>query len=95
MVNTGSQLTPVTNNKASTNLFVSEDEKDGLAQLVLVEHAVQLIPRSVHTVPIVRVHHEDKPLRVLVIVPPQRPDLVLPSNIPNYTGHGKNDATPI
>jgi hypothetical protein len=29
----------------------------------------------VNTVPVVRVHHEDQALRILVVVPPQRPDL--------------------
>ena len=44
---------------------------------------MQLVPCGVDTVSVVRVHHEDKPLCVLVVVPPQRPDLVLPSYVPH------------
>jgi hypothetical protein len=38
---------------------------------------------SFDTVFIVRVHHKYQSLGVLVIVPPQRPDFVLPSYIPH------------
>jgi len=41
----------------------------------LVEHAVQLVPGLANTVAIVAVDHEDQPLRVLEVVPPQRTDL--------------------
>lgn len=41
----------------------------------LVEHAVQLIPGLAYAVAVVAVHHEDQALRVLEVVPPQRPDL--------------------
>jgi hypothetical protein len=37
----------------------------------------------VHTIPIVGVDHEDDTLRVLVIVTPQRADLVLATDIPH------------
>ena len=37
----------------------------------------------IDTVAIVRVHHEDQALRVLVVVAPQRTDLVLTTDIPN------------
>jgi hypothetical protein len=56
-------------------LLVSEHKQHGVAQLVLVQHAVQLIACLPDTVAIVRVHHEDQPLRVLEVVPPQRADL--------------------
>ena len=65
------------------HLLVSEHEQDGVAQLVFVEHAVKLVPCGINAVSVVRVHHEDQPLRVLVVVPPQRSDLVLPSDVPN------------
>lgn len=70
--------------KINTHLLVSEHEQDGLAQFVLVEHTVKLIPCGVDAVSVVRVHHEDQTLRVLVVVPPQRSDLVLSSDVPNY-----------
>mmetsp|Transcript_37923 Transcript_37923/g.88757 ORF Transcript_37923/g.88757 Transcript_37923/m.88757 type:complete len:225 (-) Transcript_37923:6-680(-) len=68
-------------------LLVGEDEQDGLAKLVLVEHAVQLVPRLAHTVTIVRIDDEDDALRVLVVVAPERADLVLASHVP----HGERD----
>lgn len=69
--------------KHPTHLLVGEHEQDGLAQFVLVEHTVKLVPCGVDAVSVVRVHHEDQPLSVLVVVPPQRSDLVLPSDVPN------------
>lgn len=41
----------------------------------LIQHAVQLISRLPHSIAIVAVHHKDKALRVLEVVPPQRPNL--------------------
>merc|ERR1711904_484126 len=64
-------------------LLVGKDQQNGLAQLVLVEHAVQLIARLANTVAIVRIDHEDHSLRVLVVVAPERADLVLATNIPH------------
>lgn len=72
-----------------THLFISEHQQNGLAQFVLVEHTVQLIPCGVDAVSVVRVHHEDQSLRVLVVVPPQRTDLVLPSDVPNCSQQAK------
>jgi hypothetical protein len=43
---------------------------------------VQLGTGILHAALIVRVHDEDESLRVLVVVAPQRPDLVLSSDIP-------------
>mgnify|MGYP001344254594 CR=1 FL=1 len=68
-------------------LLVREDEQDALAQLVLVEHAVQLVARLAHAVAVVRVDHEDDALRVLVVVAPERADLVLAADVP----HGERD----
>merc|ERR1712159_594229 len=42
-------------------LLVGEDEEDGLAELVLVEHAVELVARLAHAVAIVRVHTKITP----------------------------------
>ena len=64
-------------------LLVSEHEQHGVAKLVLVQHAVQLVARLHHTVSVVTVHHEDETLRILEVVPPQGTDLVLTSHIPH------------
>lgn len=57
-------------------LLVGENQENRLSQLVLIQHAVQFIASSINTVAIVRVHHEDETLSILVVVPPQRADLV-------------------
>lgn len=64
-------------------LLVREDEQHRVAQLILVQHAVQFIARLADTVAIVGVHHEDHTLCVLEVVLPQRPDLVLATHVPH------------
>lgn len=68
-------------------LLVGEDQEKGIPQLVLVEHALQLLTSLDNTVAIVAVDDEDDTLRVLEVMSPQRPDLVLATNIP----HGELD----
>jgi hypothetical protein len=64
-------------------LLVGEDEQHGVPQLVLVQHALQLLAGLDDTVAIVAVDDEDDALGVLEVVPPQRADLVLPADIPH------------
>ena len=52
-----------------------------LAQLVLVQHAVQLVARLTHAIAVVRVDHEDDALGILVVMAPQRADLVLAAHV--------------
>mmetsp|Transcript_73127 Transcript_73127/g.200800 ORF Transcript_73127/g.200800 Transcript_73127/m.200800 type:complete len:561 (-) Transcript_73127:65-1747(-) len=68
-------------------LLVGEDQQDGLPQLVLVQHAVQLVARLAHAVAIVGINDEDDTLGVLVVVAPERADLVLAADVP----HGERD----
>lgn len=68
-------------------LLVGEDEEKSVPQLVLVEHALQLLAGLDHTVTIVAVDDEDDALGVLEVMPPQRTDLVLSTDIP----HGELD----
>ena len=68
-------------------LLVGEDEQDGLAQLILVQHAMQLVARLTHAVTIVRVDDEDDTLRVLVVVAPERTDLVLAADVCREEGN--------
>jgi hypothetical protein len=63
-------------------LLVGEDKEKGVAELILVEHALQLLTGLYNTIPIVGVDDEDDTLGVLEVVPPQRANLVLPANIP-------------
>ena len=64
-------------------LLVGEDEEQRIPEFVLVEHALQLLAGLDHTVTIVAIDDEDDALRVLEVVPPQRSDLVLPTDVPD------------
>jgi len=68
-------------------LLVGEDEEESIAELVLIQHTLQLLPRLNNTIAIVAVDDEDDALRVLEVMPPERADLVLSSDIP----HGELD----
>lgn len=68
-------------------LLVGEDEKQSVSKLVFIEHALQLLTCLDDTVTIIAVNDEDDTLGVLEIMPPQWPDLVLPTDVP----HGELD----
>ena len=68
-------------------LLVGKDKENGISELVLVEHALKLLSGLNDTVAIVGVDDEDDTLSVLEVVPPQRSDLVLTTDIP----HGELD----
>jgi hypothetical protein len=68
-------------------LLVREHEEHGIPELVLVQHALQLLAGLDNTVAIVGVDDEDDTLGVLEVMPPQRTDLVLAADIP----HGELD----
>ena len=64
-------------------LLVGEHQQHGVAELVLVQHPVQLVAGGVDAVRVVRVDDEDEALRVLVVVAPERADLVLTADVPD------------
>lgn len=64
-------------------LLVGEDQDHSVAQLVLGQHVLELLLGLTHSLPVVRVHDKDQALRVLEVVPPQRTDLVLATDIPH------------
>jgi hypothetical protein len=68
-------------------LLVGEDQKEGISQLVLVQHTLQLLASLNNTITIVAVDDEDDTLGVLEVMSPQRSNLVLSSDIP----HGELD----
>jgi hypothetical protein len=68
-------------------LLVGEDKEKSIPQLILVQHALELLTRLNNTVAIVAVNDEDDTLGVLEVMPPQRTDLVLTADIP----HGELD----
>ena len=61
-------------------LLVGKDQENGVPQLILVEHALELLAGLDDTVTIVAVDDEDDALGVLEIMPPQRTNLILTSS---------------
>lgn len=64
-------------------LLVGKYQEDGIPQLVLVEHALEFLTSLNNTITIVAVDNENDTLGVLEVVPPQRTDLVLTTDIPD------------
>ena len=64
-------------------LLVREDQEKRISELVLVEHALQLLAGLDDTVAIVAVDDEDDALGVLEVVAPERADLVLSTHVPD------------
>lgn len=68
-------------------LFIGKDQKQSIPQLILVQHTLQLLTGFHHTLTIVAINNEDDSLRILEVMPPERSDLILSTDIP----HGKLD----
>jgi hypothetical protein len=64
-------------------LLVGEDKEKSITELVLVEHALELLTGLDNTVAIVGVDDEDNTLGVLEVMSPERTDLVLSTDIPH------------
>jgi hypothetical protein len=64
-------------------LLVGEHQKESITELVLVQHALQLLTGLDDTIPIIAVNHEDDTLGVLEVVAPQRTNLILTTDIPH------------
>ena len=54
-------------------LFIRENKNRGIPHKRVVYDAPELLLRSVDSVPIQTVNHENQPVRVVEVVPPQRP----------------------
>ena len=63
-------------------LLVGEYKQQGIPQFVLVQHALQLLTCLNNTVTIVTIDNKDDALGVLEVMPPEGPNLVLPTDIP-------------
>jgi len=64
-------------------LLVGKHQEEGVTQLIFVEHALQFLTCLDNTVSVIGVDDEDDALGVLEIMPPQRSDLVLTTDIPH------------
>ena len=64
-------------------LLVGENQQNGISELILVQHTLQLLSGLNNTITIVAVNYEDDTLGVLKVMSPQGPDLVLSTHIPD------------
>ena len=64
-------------------LFVGENQEKCIAQLVFVQHPLQLLTCLDNTISIIAVDDEDDALSVLEVVSPQRPDFILSTDVPH------------
>mmetsp|Transcript_55855 Transcript_55855/g.150446 ORF Transcript_55855/g.150446 Transcript_55855/m.150446 type:complete len:208 (+) Transcript_55855:106-729(+) len=64
-------------------LLVGEDQHHCIPHLVLVQHLAQLLTGVLDAVTVVAVNHIDQAVGALVVVAPQRPDLVLAAHVPD------------
>ena len=64
-------------------LLVGEDKKDGVLELLFGKHLVELFTVLFNTLAIVGVNDVDEALSVGVVVPPEKSDLVLTTDIPH------------
>ena len=64
-------------------LLVRKHEQQTIFHFPIIDDAVQLLPRLVHPGAIARIDNEDQALRPAEVVSPQRPDLVLATDVPD------------
>ena len=64
-------------------LFVREYQQQALLHLTITQYTMELLLRLVYALAVLAVDNEDETLGASVVVPPQRPDLVLSSDIPH------------
>ena len=64
-------------------MFVGKDQEESIAQLVFVQHPLQLLTRLNNTISVVAVNDEDDALGILEVMSPQRPNLVLSTDVPH------------
>merc|ERR1711892_1528805 len=68
-------------------LFIGKHQQHRIAQLVLVQHAHEFFACFADTLPIIRINDKNESLRILKVMTPQGPNLVLSANVP----HGERD----
>jgi len=64
-------------------LFVGENQEQSIPQFIFIQHALQFLTSLNDTVTVIAVDDEDDTLGVLEVMPPQRSDLVLSTDIPD------------
>lgn len=64
-------------------LFVGKDEEKGITKLVFVQHTLKFLACLDDTISVIGIDHEDDTLSILEIMPPERSNLVLTTDIPH------------
>ena len=64
-------------------LLVRKDQQHGISHLVFVEHFRQLFASILNAITVIAVHNVDETVGALIVVSPQRADLVLASDVPH------------
>lgn len=64
-------------------LLVGEDKEKGITEFILIQHALQLLTGLHDTITVIAVDDEDDALGVLIVVSPQRTNLVLTTDVPH------------
>ena len=64
-------------------LFVGENQEQSIPQFIFIQHTLQFLTSLDDTVTIIAVNDEDDTLSVLEVMPPQRSDLILSTDIPD------------
>ena len=68
---------------SSDILLIRKNQQQRVLHLAIQDNPLQLLPRLIHPIPIVRVHHEYQALRAGEVVSPEGPDFVLPADVPD------------
>ena len=64
-------------------LLVGEDKQQCIPKFVLIQHSLQFLASLNDTITVIAVDYEDDSLGVLEVMPPQRSNLVLSTDIPD------------
>ena len=62
-------------------LFICKDEEQAISHLSITQDTMKLLLCFVYSVTILAVDDKDETLSAGIVVPPQRPNLVLPANV--------------
>jgi hypothetical protein len=87
---------PITKEQLLTTrqiLLIRKYQQQTILHLTVAQYTMELLLGLVYSVPVLAVDDEDEALGAGVVVPPERPDLVLPTDVPDVeldvlVGHG-------
>ncbi len=74
-------------------LFVSKYENYSVLHFSIVDDTVEFLLRLVYSISVCTIHNKYETLCACVIMPPERPDFVLTTNVLCTTGEGRGEKT--